>query len=138
MAKTIRLEIVTPEKIFLTDDVNMVIARTTGGDIGVLPGHAPLIAGLDIWILRLLRDDGEQQLALCGGMIEVKPDKVTILASCAEKPEEIDVIRAEAAKTRAEKRLQAPQQGGIDVARAELALKRALLRLKIAEKGHKM
>lgn len=137
MAKTIRVEIVTPEKIFLTDDVNMVIARTTGGDIGILPGHAPLIAGLDIWVLRLLRDEGEQQLALCGGMIEVKPDKVTILASCAENPEEIDVMRAEAARARAEKRLQPPPQSGVDVARAEFALKRALLRLKLAEKGHK-
>ncbi len=137
MAKKIRLDIVTPEKVAYSAEINMVIARTTAGDIGVLPGHAPLIAGLAVWPLRILNDDGELQVSLCGGFIEVQPEKVTILAGCAELPQEIDVARAEAAKERAESRLKSGQD--IDVFRAEAALKRALMRLQVSEfsKQHK-
>lgn len=133
MSNTIRLDIVTPERIVYAADVNMIIARATDGDIGILPGHAPLIAGLEIWPLRIIKDEGEAQLSLCGGFIEVRPDKITILASCAELPEEIDLNRAEAAKLRAESRLQAAEPD-IDVDRAEAALKRAMVRLKVAER----
>lgn len=138
MAKTIRLDIVTPEKVSYSEDVNMVIARTTGGDIGVLPGHAPLIAGLAIWPLRVQKEEGEVQLAVCGGFIEVTPEKVTVLGNCVELAEDIDIIRAEKAKERAEARLRSPEE--IDVARAEAALKRAMARLKAAEnnKSNKM
>jgi F-type H+-transporting ATPase subunit epsilon len=132
MANKIRLDIVTPERIVYSEDVNMVIARATDGDIGILPGHAPLIAGLDIWPLRILRDEGELQVSICGGFIEVRPDKVTVLAGCAELPEEIDVKRAEAAKTRAESRLKAAAPD-IDFERAEAALRRALIRLRVAD-----
>ena len=132
MANTIRLDIVTPDRMVYTADVNMVIARATDGDLGILPGHAPLIAGLDIWPLRLLKDEGEEEISICGGFIEVRPQKVTILASCAELPAEIDVERAEAAKERAEARLKGLPD--IDVQRAEVALKRAMTRLKVAER----
>lgn len=132
MASKIRLDIVTPERIVYSEDVDMVIARATDGDIGILPGHAPLIAGLATWPLRVQRDQSESQVALFGGFIEVGPEKVTILASCAELPGEIDVKRAEAAKTRAESRLKevAPD---IDMERAEAALRRALVRLRVSE-----
>jgi len=136
MAKKIRLDIVTPEKMAYSDDVNMVIARTTAGDIGVLPGHAALIAALDIWPLRVITDSGEMQIAMCGGFIEVQPEKITILANCAELPDEIDVQRAETAKQRAESRLQGSKDD-VDVARAELALKRAIIRLTVG-KQHKI
>jgi len=136
MAKKIRLDIVTPEKMAYSDDVNMVIARTTAGDIGVLPGHAALIAALDIWPLRVITDSGEMQIAMCGGFIEVQPEKITILANCAELPDEIDVQRAETAKQRAEIRLQGSKDD-VDVARAELALKRAIIRLTVG-KQHKI
>lgn len=132
MANRIRLDIVTPERIVYSEDVNMVIARATDGDIGILPGHAPLIAGLDIWPLRVQRDEGERQISICSGFIEVRPDKVTVLAGCAELPEEIDVNRAEAAKNRAESRLKAATPE-IDFERAEAALRRALVRLRVAE-----
>ena len=135
MAKKIRLDIVTPEKVAYSDDVTMVIARTTAGDIGILPGHAALIAPLAIWPLRILTDDDEVQLALCGGFIEVQPEKITILANCAELPHEIDISRAETAKERAESRLR-DDKSTIDIARAELALKRAMIRL-IVGKQHK-
>ncbi len=133
MAKTIRLDIVTPDKVALSEDVNMVIARATDGDLGILPGHAPLIAGLEIWPLRLITDEGEKQVAICSGFIEVRPEKVTILAACAELPEDIDITRAEAAKERAESRVKAPE-AGIDISRAEIALQRAIMRLKVAKR----
>jgi len=132
MANQIRLDIVTPERIVYSADVNMVIARATDGDIGILPGHAPLIAGLDIWPLRVLTEESEIQIALCSGFIEVRPEKVTILAACAELPEEIDAQRAAAAKARAENRLK-EAVAEIDTDRAEAALRRALVRLRVAE-----
>ena len=138
MAKTIRLDIVTPEKLAYSEDVTMVIARTTAGDIGILPGHAALIAALAIWPLRVITDSGEIQIAMCGGFIEVQPEKITVLANCAELADEIDVERAEAAKERAEGRLRSG--GHTDVARAEVALKRAMVRIRVAEynKQHKV
>jgi len=136
MAKKIKLDIVTPEKLAYSADVNMVIARTTAGDIGILPGHAALVAALVTWPLRIMTDDGELQVSICGGFIEVQPEKITILANCAELPEEIDLVRAEAAKERAESLLHGGKEK-IDVARAEAALKRAIIRLTVG-KHHKI
>ena len=131
MANTIRLDIVTPDRMVYSEDVTMVIARATDGDLGILPGHTLLISSLEIWALRIIKDGREQQLSLCGGFMEVRPKKITILACCVETPEEIDIRRAEAAKERAELRL----KGGaaIDVRRAEFALKRAAMRLKVSQ-----
>ncbi|WP_094603937.1 ATP synthase epsilon chain [Sporomusa silvacetica DSM 10669] len=135
MANKIRLDIVTPDRMVYSADVNMVIARATDGDLGILPGHAPLIAGLEIWPLRIQTDEGENLFSVCGGFIEVRPQKITVLAGCAELPEEIDIDRAESAKERAERRLKEAQLAtDIDVRRAEVALKRALVRLRVAEK----
>lgn len=128
MANKIRLDIVTPERIIYSEDVNMVIARATDGDIGVLPGHAPLIAGLDIWPLRVINDEGESRIAVCGGFLEVLPHKVTILADIANLSDEIDVERALAAKGRAEARLKSGED--VDIYRAQASLKRAMARLK--------
>lgn len=130
MANKIRLDIVTPDRMVYSEDVTMVIARATDGDLGILPGHAPLIAGLTIWPLRVKIDEDEQQLSVGGGFIEVRPQKITILATSAELPEEIDIKRAEAAKERAESRLRGGQD--IDVERAEMALRRAMMRLRVA------
>ncbi|VBB08907.1 atp synthase ion epsilon subunit hydrolase cf1 synthesis chain hydrogen [Lucifera butyrica] len=136
MAKTIRLDIVTPERIVYSDNVNMVIARATDGDLGILPGHVPLIAGLSIWPLRILKGEGETEVSVCSGFIEVQPEKVTVLAGCAELPEEINVERAEEAKERAESRLKSAD--GIDTVRAEAALRRAVVRLKVAKFKNKI
>lgn len=132
MASTIRLEIVTPDRSVFDQDINMVIARATDGDIGILPGHAPLIAGLAIAPLRIKTEDGEQQIAVSGGFIEVRPEKITLLAATAETAEEIDIKRAAEAKERAERRLKSGD-AEIDFTRAEIALKRALVRLQVAE-----
>ncbi|WP_378951054.1 F0F1 ATP synthase subunit epsilon [Pelosinus sp. sgz500959] len=136
MAKTIRLDIVTPEKLVYSEDVNMVIARTTSGDIGILPGHAALVAALVIWPLRIITDSGEMQISVCNGFIEVQPEKITILANCAELPDEIDIARAASAKERAESLLRGDREK-IDVARAEAALKRAITRLTVGNKHQK-
>jgi len=132
MAATIRLEIITPERIVYSDDVRMVIGKATDGEIGILPGHAPLVCGLIEHALRILKEDQPESLvAVCGGFMEVQPQKITILTPCAELPEEIDVKRALAAKERAEKRLKSNDEN-IDMARAEAALRRAIARLKTA------
>jgi len=136
MAKKIRLDIVTPEKVAYSEDVGMVIARTIAGDVGILPGHAPLLAALAIAPLRIITDEVEMQISMCGGFIEVQPEKITILANCAELPDEIDIARAEAAKQRAESRLQGSKDT-IDVARAQAALQRAIVRLTVT-KQHKI
>jgi F-type H+-transporting ATPase subunit epsilon len=132
VANKIRLDIVTPEKVTYSASVNMVIARTLSGDIGILPGHASLIGALAVWPLRILTDDGEDQIAVAGGFIEVQPDKVTVLANCAELAEEIDVERAETAKERAERRLKESKEDH-EMRLAEAALHRALVRLQVAK-----
>ncbi len=136
MAKKIRLDVVTPEKVAFSKEVNMVIARTTAGDVGILPGHAPLVGTLGIWPLRIMEEEGETQLSLMGGFIEVQPDKITILGGTVELVEEIDVARAEAAKERAQRRLKGDVVAAdtvTDELRAEIALKRAIVRLKVCE-----
>lgn len=137
MANKIRLDIVTPEKVSYSADVNMVIARTLNGDIGILPGHAPLIGALAIWPLRIVTDEGEEKISLCGGFIEVQLGKITVLANSAELCNEIDVERAAAAKERAERRLK-DRPEGMDIDRAEAALRRAIMRLQLAQQQKKM
>lgn len=132
MANKIRLDVVTPEKVCYCADVNMVIARTLSGDIGILPGHAQLIGALAIWPLRVVTDEGECQLAVAGGFIEVNPDKITVLANSAELAEEIDAERAAAAKARAEARLK-NSPPDIDLNRTEVALRRAIMRLNVVK-----
>lgn len=113
----------------------MVIARGVEGDLGILPNHMPLVTPLKIAPVRIKTDgDKEQQIAVSGGFMEVRGDKVTILAETAELPEEIDVERAKAAKARAEQRL-IDKHPDLDYKRAELALLRAQVRLQVANKA---
>lgn len=135
MANKIHLEIVSPKDVAYRADINMLIARSTDGDLGILPNHAPLIAGLVPNAMRVLTDEGEQLIAVSGGFMEVQPKKITILASAAELPINIDVNRAQKAYQRAKERLEAfkkdaPQKRDIDMARAHAALDRAKARLK--------
>jgi len=129
--KTQRLEIVTPDRVVMSDDVRFVVAPGADGELGILPEHAPLVTGLNIGIVRVRKEGKEAKVAVSGGFMEVRDNRVIILADAAEREDEIDVERAKAAKKRAEERLAAPSPE-IDIARAELALKRALNRLKAA------
>ncbi|SES10937.1 F-type H+-transporting ATPase subunit epsilon [Gracilibacillus ureilyticus] len=128
---TLTVSVVTPDGPVLEDTFEMVSCKAESGELGILPGHIPLVAPLSISAVRL-KGPNPQRIAVSGGFLEVRPDKVTILAQSAERPDEIDVERARAAKERAERRLQA-KQDEIDFRRAEHALKRALNRLDVVE-----
>lgn len=131
--KTVTVNIVTPDGPVYDGEVTMVIAKTTSGEIGVLPGHIPMVAPLAIGAVKLNKEGGQTELvAVNGGFIEVRPDKISILASSAEVAESIDLARAKAALTRAEQRLQ-QKQDNVDFNRAELALKRAINRINVHE-----
>src|SRR5499433_686360 len=105
MADTFQLEIVTPERVAVRDTVEEMQIPGTNGYLGILPGHAPLITELAIGEITYRNGSTTHHLAVAWGFAEVLPDKVTILAETAERPEEIDVPRAEKAKERAEKKL---------------------------------
>lgn len=124
--KKIRLRIVTPMRQLYDKETEMVIMRTSSGDLGVLADHQPLTATLDYGILRIIDGDSELRATVFGGFVNVKPDCITVLSDASEWPEEIDVNRVQEAKERAEDYL---KKSDSDVARAELALRRALVRI---------
>ena len=130
--KTLTVSVVTPDGQVLEEDYEMVSCKAETGELGILPGHIPLVAPLTINAVRLKRNEEEELVAVNGGFVEVRPDKVTILAQSAEKAEDIDVERAERAKERAQKLLES-NDPNIDVERAQLALYRALNRLNVAK-----
>lgn len=134
---TLRFEIVTAERLVYSDEVDMVVAPGLEGQLGILPHHAPLLTALQPGELRVKKGGEEVSIFVSGGFLEVRPDKVVVLASTAERAEEIDVSRAEAARKRAQERLQGQVEGEMDSARAKASLARAMARLKIAEKGRR-
>lgn len=134
MADTFQFEIVTPDKMVLRDVAEEMQIPAKNGYIGVLPGHAPLITELAIGEITYIEHGNTHYLAVAWGFAEVLPDKVTILAELAERPEEIDVARAEQAKARAEQRL---RENGpeLDYQAALDSLKRAEVRLQVASRS---
>jgi len=129
----IKLDVVTAEKLVYSDEVDIVVAPGAEGEMAILPHHAPLMTMLLPGEVRARKGTQEYSLAVTGGFLEVRPDHVTVLADAAERAEEIDIARAEAARKRAEERL-AKHVSGVDLARAEAALHRSMARLKVAEK----
>jgi len=130
---TFRLEIVTPEKMIFSDDVNVVLAWGVEGQLGILPYHAPLMTMLQPGDLVIRKGTQEDYLTISGGFLEVRPDKVVILADACERAAEIDVTRAEEAKKRAQEALKGAKTT-VDTATAEAALRRSLARLKAVER----
>lgn len=131
---TLKLEIVTPERTVYERDVASVSVKGAAGELGILPKHVPLVSPLKVAPVRAKKPEGgEDLIAVHGGFMEVRRDKVVILAEAAELPEEIDVDRALRAKERAEERLR--HRENYDFRRAEIALQRAMTRLEI--KGFK-
>ena len=130
---TLRLEIITAERQVFADDVNAVVAPGIEGELGILPHHAPLMTMLKPGELLIRKDGEETYLVVSGGFLEVRPDKVIVLADACERAEEIDITRAEEAKHRAEERLKA-HPPGLDIARAQAALLRSLIRIRVAER----
>ena len=135
LPEAIELTIVTPERELVRETVVEVTIPGLEGALGVLPGHAPLVTELGIGELSYRRATSSRpsSLAVIRGFAEVLPDRVTILAETAERAEEIDVARAEAAKARAEKRL-ASNDTNIDWDRATISLQRSLIRIQVASK----
>jgi len=132
---SIRLDIVTAERMVYSEDVDMVIAPGVQGQLGILPHHTPLMTTLESGELRVRKGGEEISLAISGGFLEVRPDRVVVLADAAERAEEIDIARAEEAKRRAEQRLAERQRvPGVDEAQVQTALLRSLARLRVAEK----
>lgn len=129
---TLTVNIVTPDGPVYDSEVDMIIANTTSGEIGILAGHIPMVAPLGIGAVRLKKDGKIEYVAVTGGFIEVRPEKVSILTQSAEVASSIDLARAKEAVTRAEERLQG-KQDSIDSSRAELALKRAMNRINVYE-----
>lgn len=129
--KTFNLQIISPTRIFFDGDIEMVEMKTTEGEIGVLAGHIPLTAILAPGVLRIRQDGKVREAALHDGFVEIRKDRVTVLAESCEWPEEIDVNRAQEAKTRAERRLKSGEKS-VDMLRAEFALKKALTRIDLA------
>jgi F-type H+-transporting ATPase subunit epsilon len=132
----LKFEIVTAERVVYSDDVDIVIAPGTVGQLGILPSHAPLLTTLQPGELVVRKDGEETAMFVSGGFLEVMQNRVTVLADVAERAEEIDIARADEAKHRAEDRLR-EHPPEIDLARAEAALRRSLVRLKIAERRRK-
>lgn len=128
---TFLLEIVTPERKVYAEDVNMVVVKGAEGELGILPNHIPLVTPLRISAAKIKQGSKETIVAVQGGFLEVRKDKVVLLAESAEFPSDIDVERAQAAKTRAEQRLTSARKDEVDFRRAELALQRAMNRLEI-------
>lgn len=130
----IRLDIVTAERSVYSEDVDAVIAPGVQGELGILPHHTPLMTTLRPGELRIKKGGEEISLSVTGGFLEVRPDRVVVLADAAERADEIDVARAEEAKRRAEQRLADRGALGIDEVQYGAALHRAVTRLAVAKR----
>ena len=128
----LHLEIVTAERLVLSDDVDQVNAPTKDGRVGILPRHMPLLTVLTEGELSIIKGGVRTEFAVFGGFMEVLPDRVTILAVACDRSDEIDLERAEDAKRRAEERL-ASRKSNQDMALAEADLRRALMQIKMAK-----
>ena len=129
---TIELQIVTPDKMLVHEQVDEVEIPGADGYFGVLPGHTPMLAALSVGELWYRKGEEKTYLAIATGFAEIMPERVTILAKLAERAEDIDVSRAEAARTRAAQRLE--QMAEIDYMRARFALARSLTRLQVSSR----
>jgi F-type H+-transporting ATPase subunit epsilon len=130
----IRTDIVTAERLVFSEDADIVLVPGIEGEMGILPHHSPLMTMIKPGEILIRKGTEEYSLAVSGGFLEVKPDRITILADAAERADEIDIARAEAAKKRAEERITHKTADEVTNANAEAALRRALARLKVAEK----
>ena len=128
----LQLEVVTPERRVLSEAVDAVTIPGLGGELGILPGHTPLISQLQTGVLSYTVSGKTQQLHVSGGFIEVKDDVVSVLAEIAERPEEIDVARARLAREHTEKQLSGLSGSEEDFEEARVKLERSLVRLQLA------
>jgi F-type H+-transporting ATPase subunit epsilon len=131
------LEIVTPERLAYSDTVDAVVLPGIEGELGVLPHHAPLVSMLGVGELRIRKGGAEESFAIVGGFLQVRPDKVVVMAETADLAAEIDVEKAEEARREAERALETGFREGADLSAARAALQQALLRIRVAERRHR-
>ncbi|MDQ2952388.1 MAG: F0F1 ATP synthase subunit epsilon [Chloroflexota bacterium] len=130
----LHLEVITPEKRVYEDDVDMVIAPGSEGYLGILPHHTPLLTGLGPGEFRIKKGGVEEILAVFGGFMDVRDDKVVVLTEAAEPADEFDAQRAQAARQLAQEQIQAGTLSAADEARARASLQRALVRIRVSER----
>jgi F-type H+-transporting ATPase subunit epsilon len=128
------LEIVTPERQVFSEEVDSVVCPGIEGELGVLPHHAPLLTTLGVGELRIRRGGEEEFFAIAGGFLQVRPDKVVVMAETADMSSEIDVETAREARREAERALAEGFDEPADLARARASLQRALVRIRVAER----
>ena len=133
----LQLEIVTPERQVYSDEVDSVQVPGSEGELGVLPHHAPLVSTLGVGELRIRKGGSEESFAIVGGFLQVRPDKVVVLAETADMASEIDLEKAQEARREAERALETGYHEGADLAAARAALQQALLRIRVAERRHR-
>ena len=132
MAEKIQLEVVTPERRVLAEPVDMVTVPGLGGELGILPGHTPLISQLQTGVLTYVQEEKSYPLHVSGGFVEVRDDHVSVLANVAELPEEIDAARAKLSRDKLEKQLNAWTGSEEELETAKAKLDRSLVRLQLA------
>ena len=132
------LEIVTPERLAYSDTVDAVNLPGIEGELGVLPHHAPLVSMLGVGELRIRKGGAEESFAIVGGFLQVRPDKVVVMAETADMASEIDLEKAQQARREAEQALEgAARSDAVDLSAARAALQQALLRIRVAERRHR-
>jgi F-type H+-transporting ATPase subunit epsilon len=134
MAEKIQLEVVTPERRVLAEPVDMVTVPGLGGELGILPGHTPLISQLQTGVLTYVQEGKNFPLHVSGGFVEVRDDHVSVLAEVAERPDEIDAARAKLSRERFEKQLNAWSGSEEELAAAKQELDRSVVRLQLASR----
>ena len=133
----IQLEIVTPERLAYSDSVDAVVLPGIEGELGVLPHHAPLVTMLGVGELRVRKGGVEESFAIVGGFLQVRPDKVVVMAETADLASEIDLETAQEARREAEKVLEGASNDAADLAAARAQLQHSLLRIRVAERRHR-
>src|SRR6266481_8112027 len=127
------LEIVTPERLAYSDTVDAVNLPGIEGELGVLPHHAPLVSMLGVGELRIRKGGSEEAFAIVGGFLQVRPDRVVVMAETADMASDIDLEKAQEARREAEKAIETGFVEGADLAAARASLQQALLRIRVAE-----
>ena len=133
----LHLEIVTPERLAYEDDVDMVLVPGIDGEMGILPHHTPLVSLLGVGELKIRKGGSEESFAIAGGFLQVRPDKVVVMAETADLASEIDLEKAQQARAEAEQALEAGYVEGADLSAARAELQRALIRIRVAERRHR-
>ncbi|HYV82786.1 MAG TPA: F0F1 ATP synthase subunit epsilon [Pyrinomonadaceae bacterium] len=134
MADKIQLEVVTPERRLIAEPVDMVTVPGLGGELGILPGHTPLISQLQTGVLTYVAEGKSSQLHVSGGFVEVRDDHVSVLAEVAERPDEIDAARAKLSRDQLEKQINAWSGSEDDLAIAKTEFERSVVRLQLASR----